>query len=70
MTEQKTENLMDGLLKEMNRAREVKKMYDEIPQGIFGATVIQQSIMRAEKAISSGDLVQMLAAYSELKEIE
>lgn len=65
-----TQNLMDGLLKEMNRAREIKKMYDEIPVGQFGAHFIQQSINRAERAISSGDVVEMLAAYSELKEIE
>ena len=65
-----TENLMDGLIKEMNRAREVLKMYEEIPQGAFGAVFIRQSITEAEKAISSGDVVAMLAAYHDLKEIE
>jgi hypothetical protein len=67
---EQTQNLMDGLLKEMNRAREVKKLYDEIPVGQFGSWAISQSITRAEKAISSGDVVEMLAAYAELKEIE
>lgn len=61
---------MDGLLKEVNRAREVKKMYDEIPEGRFGSILIQQSITRAEKSISSGDVVEMLITYNELKEIE
>lgn len=62
-------NLMSGLLAEMNRAREIKKMYDEIPEGVFGAAMIAQSIKRAEQSIASGDVVEMLVCYSELKEI-
>jgi hypothetical protein len=64
------ENLMDGLLSEMNRAREVKAMYDEIPQGKFGSIMIQQSIERAERSIKDNDVVAMLQAYNDLKEIE
>lgn len=63
-------NLMDGLLKEMNRAREVKKMYDDIPQGAFGSVMIQRSITNAEKAISNNDVVQMIICYKELQKIE
>ena len=48
--EKEPQNLMDGLFTEMNRAREIKKMYDEIPQGKFGSIMIQQSIDRAEKS--------------------
>ena len=70
MSDRKTENLMDELLKEMNRAREVLKEYEQIPEGIFGAAMIKQSIQRAEKSISSGDVVQMLLAYNDLKSIE
>ena len=65
-----TENLMDGLLKEMNRAREIKKMYDEIPQGKFGSIMIQQTIDRAEKSIKDNDVVQMIVVFKELQEIE
>lgn len=67
---EKSKNLMDGLFEQMNRAREIKKMYDEIPQGKFGAMMIQQSIQRAEAAIKDNDVIEMLAAYTELTEIE
>lgn len=62
--------LMDGLLKEINRAKEILKMYDEIPTGKFGAMMIRQDIALAEKSISDNDVVQMLVAYQRLKEIE
>lgn len=61
---------MDGLLTEMNRAREVLKLYEEIPQGAFGAIMIKRSISFAEQSIKDNDVVQMLVAYNELKEIE
>lgn len=64
------DNLMEGLFKEMNRAREVKALYDEIPQGKFGSMMIQQAIDKAEKSIKENDVVEMLRAYTELKEIE
>lgn len=65
-----SQNLMEGLLYQMNRAREIKKMYDEIPQGKFGSIMIQQSIDRAEKSISDNDVIAMLAAFKDLQEIE
>lgn len=63
-------NLMEGLLSEMNRAREIKKLYDEIPLGAFGSAMIVATIKEAEEAIASGDVVAMLKCYAELKEIE
>jgi hypothetical protein len=68
--EKEPQNLMDGLFTEMNRAREIKKMYDEIPQGKFGSIMIQQSIDRAEKSIKDNDVIEMLSAYKELQGIE
>lgn len=65
-----TKNLMDGLLYEMNRCRELKKMYDEIPQGKFGAIMIQRSIDAGEQSIRENDVIKMLQAYSSLKECE
>jgi hypothetical protein len=65
-----TQNLMDGIFEQMNRAREIKKMYDEIPQGRFGSIMIQQAIDRAEKSIKDNDVIQMLSAFKELQEIE
>jgi hypothetical protein len=66
-TTEKSENLMDGLFKEMNRCRELKKLYDEIPQGKFGSVMIQQDINFAEQAIKENDVIKMLQAYNTLK---
>lgn len=65
----KPQNLMDGLLNELNRVRELKEHYDEIPQGAFGSVMIQQSIEKAEKSIKDNDVVAMLSAYKDLQEI-
>lgn len=52
----------------MNRNRELLKQYEAIGSaGIFGAGAIRNEIKRAEAAISSGDTVQMIAIYKELK---
>jgi hypothetical protein len=64
------QNLMDGLFEQMNRCREVLTHYDAIPQGVFGATMIRASIRNAENAIKENDVIKMLAAYHDLKEIE
>lgn len=62
---------MSGLIQEMNRAREVLKMYEEIgPVGVFGCTVITQKIKAAEQSITESDVVKMLLSYQELKEIK
>ena len=62
-----SKNLMSGLLKEMNRCRELKAEYDMIPTGFFGSAIIQTSIKSAEKAIEENDVVKMLVAYDDLK---
>lgn len=61
-------NLIEGLQKEMNRCRELKKEYEKIPTGSFGATMIQVDINNGERAIASGDVVKMLSAYKKLQE--
>ncbi len=61
-------NLIEGLQKEMNRCRELKKEYEKIPTGNFGATMIQVDINNGERAIASGDVVEMLKAYKDLQE--
>lgn len=62
------ENLVEGLLRQMNRCRELIKHYDEIgPAGTFGKTMIEQDIKNAEKAMGGGDLVEMIAAYKALE---
>lgn len=63
-----SENLMDGLFRQMNRCRELVKEYEKIgPVGVFGKTMIQRDIEAAEKAIASGDIVQMIDAYKALE---
>ena len=63
-------NLIEGLHEELKRNREILVMYKEIPAGVFGATMIQAAINRAEKSISDGDTVAMLVSLGELKETE
>ena len=57
-------NLMQGLLDQMNRCREVLSEYERIPEGAIGAMLIKQDIANAEAAIASGDVVQMVRAYA------
>ena len=63
-------NLMEGLIEECNRNRELKKVYDEIPTGAMGAALIQADIDRAEKAMGTGDVVEMLEIYNTMKSNE
>jgi hypothetical protein len=63
------QNLMDGLMDELNRNRELLKEYEAIgPTGVFGAAFLRQVINRGEQSIRSGNVIEMLQAYSELKE--
>ncbi len=63
--------LGDALPKEMARVREVLGLYREIgPAGAFGAMGIEQKLRQADQAVMSGDIVAMLRAYQDLKEIE
>ncbi len=66
-----TENLMEGLLREMNRCRELIMAYESIgPAGAFGRAMIKQDIANAEKAIGSGDVVAMVGAFKALQACE
>lgn len=67
-----SENLIQALIREMSRAREVLKLYEEIPQGAgaFGAAMIKMEIKNAEEALATNDVVKIIAAYTALKEIE
>ena len=63
-------NLAEALPKETERVREVLGYYKEIGSaGAFGAAMIELSLKRADKAMASGDVVEMLAAYKDLQEI-
>ena len=64
------ETLADALPKEQQRVRELLPIYDAIPAGVFAATMIRQSLARAEKAAASGDVAAMIAAYEDLKDYD
>ena len=48
----------------------MEKYYKEIPQGVFGATMIEAALKRADQASASGDVVAMIASCKELQEVE
>lgn len=53
------------------RVRQLIQYGREIgPAGAFYVMVCEQALARAEKAAISGDPVEILAAYQELREIE
>jgi len=61
-------NLIEGIQEELKRCRELKAVYESIgPAGAFGLSVVNQSIIRAEKAVASGDVTEMLCAYRNLQ---
>lgn len=65
------ETLGDALPKEIARVRTVLGYYKEVgPAGAFGAMMIERSLQRADKAVMGGDVVEMIAAYNDLKEIK
>jgi hypothetical protein len=64
-----SDNLISGLMDEITRNREILREYEAIgAAGIFGATILRYSIVKAEQAIRDGDTVGMLYAYNDLKE--
>ncbi|MAL01185.1 MAG: hypothetical protein CL536_03410 [Alcaligenaceae bacterium] len=64
------ENLIEGIQRECARVREILPLYDEIPTGLFAATMMRNSIKAAESAIASGDVPAMLRAYKDLEGYE
>ena len=60
-------NLIEGLLKEIGRNRELLTQYESIPQGLFGATMIRQDIAKAEQAMCNNDVAAMVFACKELQ---
>ncbi len=72
MTKQQTNTLGDALPAEMKRIREVViPAYQSIgAPGRFGLTMINAELTQAEKALESGEVVTMIAAYASLEEIQ
>ncbi len=65
-------NLMEGLLNELNRNRELLTQYKTITGGggYFGSSFIERDIKRAETAIGKGNTVEMVRVYNKLKSNE
>jgi hypothetical protein len=61
------ESLATELPKQQQRVRDLLPLYDEIPAGVFAATMMRQALVRAEQASASGDVVAMLRSHEELK---
>lgn len=72
------DSLGDAFPREQARVREVLSHYEEcfrMPDGsgrgcAFAIHMIKASLAAADKAAISGDVVAMLAAYQDLKEIQ
>ena len=62
--------LLEELQEEMNRIREIIKIYDKLPNnaGYFVCRIMKQSIKKAEKFIASGDMIKIAEVYKELKD--
>ena len=63
--------LGEEIPKEQARVRELLSVYQSIgPGGAFGALMIEQVLQKADRAVMSGSVVEMLKAYQELKQCE
>lgn len=53
------------------RARELLTEYHKIgPAGKFGVYMIEQALRRADAALASGDVVEIVKSYQELRGLE
>ncbi len=65
--EGKEMNLIEGIQKEIDRRQELLKIYKKIPPEKFSYMMIVLDIERGEKAIISGDIVEMIKVYKALR---
>ena len=63
-------NLLEGLHKELDRAKELLKLYQEIPGGAFGASMISLRIEQAERSLKGNSIEDMAVAYNALEALE
>jgi len=62
-------SLADEYPKEQARVRKVLGHYKEIgPAGVFGATMIEDLLRRADKASAEQDTVEMIRCFKEMQE--
>ena len=64
-------SLGEEIPKEQIRVRELLSVYKSIgPGGAFGALMIEQVLQKADRAVMSGSVVEMIQVYEELKQCE
>jgi len=63
--------LGEKLPEEIARVRELIKLYAEIgPGGKFAIMLMEQALKKADEAMISGDIVEMVRVYQDLKAFE
>lgn len=72
MKTQQSVNLMEGLLSEIDRVKEMITEYKSLPKnaGIVAALFMEVEVEKTEDAIAEMDTVQMIVSYKKLKEYE
>ena len=66
-----TDSLGDAFPKEQARVREVLGHFKAIGSpGAFGAAMIEATLRKADEAMASGDVVEMIQVFEEMKGIE
>ena len=66
-----SENIQEGLVERIQRAKEIRILWAAIgPAGTFGVLVLGEAIVRAERALGSGDVVEMIKSYNELENVK
>ena len=62
-------NLIEGIQQQQERVRGIIPHYEEIGMlGIFGLAMLKEAVKHGDRAIASGDTIDMLAAYKELED--
>lgn len=63
-------SVADDFVQEQERVRNLLVVYDSVPSGGFGAAAIREVLARADRAAMSGDVIEILRSYEELKGCE
>lgn len=64
-------SLAEEYPKEQARVRQILGQYQAIgPEGFFGAAMIEQTLAQADRAATSGYVIDMLKAFEEMKKIK
>lgn len=65
-----SKTLGEALSEEMFRVRDLLPYYDQIPAGVFAATMMRHSLDSAQRSLAEGDVAAMAKCHEELKGYE